>query len=106
MGWQWQQLDHMQIICTSLQTVLHHSIFYRPDALPDTKPTEYSDNDAKTPRGQFAWSIDGGTDQTMSWSSEDLVTLGGAPCSMMRMPSRTSGSACSADLLVDNTSHR
>jgi len=31
MGWQWLQLDHMQIICTSLQTdnhtSTHHSIF-------------------------------------------------------------------------------
>jgi len=30
-GWQWHQLDHMQIICTSLQTenmpVPHHSVF-------------------------------------------------------------------------------
>jgi len=26
MGWQWHQLDHMQIICTSLQTN-NHSIF-------------------------------------------------------------------------------
>jgi len=39
-GWQWHQLDHMQIICTSLQTDNHarhnrHSIFHRPDALPD-----------------------------------------------------------------------
>ena len=31
MGWQWHQLDHMQIICTSLQTANHAStspIFY------------------------------------------------------------------------------
>jgi len=39
MGWQWHQLDHMQIICTSLQTDNHASTsslnFYRPDALPD-----------------------------------------------------------------------
>jgi len=31
MAWQWHQLDHMQIICTSLQTdshtVPHHSVF-------------------------------------------------------------------------------
>jgi len=31
MEWQWQQLDHMQIICTLLQTnnhaVPHHSLF-------------------------------------------------------------------------------
>jgi len=37
-GWQWHQLDHMQIICTSLQTDNHASTsslsFYKPDALP------------------------------------------------------------------------
>ena len=35
--WQWHQLGHMQV-CTSLQTdnhaSIHHSVFYRPDALP------------------------------------------------------------------------
>jgi len=43
MGWQWHQLDHMQIICTLLQTDNHTSTsslnFYWPDALPDTQPT-------------------------------------------------------------------
>jgi len=43
MGWQWHQLDHMQIICTLLQTDNHASKllldFYRPDALPDAQPT-------------------------------------------------------------------
>jgi len=44
MGWQWHQLDHMQIICTSLQTDNHArqyltTQFYRPDALPATQPT-------------------------------------------------------------------
>ena len=38
MGWQWHQLDHMQISCTSLRTDNHTSTsplsFYRPDALP------------------------------------------------------------------------
>jgi len=42
-GWKWHQLDHMQIICTLLQTDNHAStlllIFFRPDALPDTQPT-------------------------------------------------------------------
>jgi len=43
MGWQWHQLDHMQIICSSLQTD-NHAItsplsFYRPDALPTAQPT-------------------------------------------------------------------
>ena len=44
MGWQWHQLDHMQIICTSLQTDNHVStssveFFYRPDALPADQRT-------------------------------------------------------------------
>ena len=44
MGWQWHQLDHMQIICISLQTDNHAStlplsFFYRSDALPATQPT-------------------------------------------------------------------
>jgi len=44
MGWQWRQLDH---ICKSsaprsreiTTPVPHHSVFYRPDALPATQPT-------------------------------------------------------------------
>jgi len=43
MGWQWHQLDHMQIICISLQTDNHASTsslsFHRPDALPAAQPT-------------------------------------------------------------------
>ena len=44
MGWQWHQLNHMQIICTSLHTDNHANtsslhIFYRPDALPAAQPT-------------------------------------------------------------------
>ena len=35
--WQWHQLDHMQI-CTSPRQItmpaLHHSVFYKPYALP------------------------------------------------------------------------
>jgi len=42
-GMQWHQLDHMQTICTSLQTDNHINTlslnFYRPDALPGTQPT-------------------------------------------------------------------
>jgi len=38
--WQWHQLGRMQV-CTSLQTTPapHHSVFYRPDALPAAQPT-------------------------------------------------------------------
>jgi len=42
MGWQRHQLDHMQIICTWFHTDNHASTlplsFYRPDALPATRP--------------------------------------------------------------------
>jgi len=41
--WQWHQLGDMQV-CISLQTDIstpspHHSVFYRPDALPAAQPT-------------------------------------------------------------------
>jgi len=46
MGWQWHQLDHMQIIFTSLQTDNHASTsplsFYRPDAPPAAKQQRQS----------------------------------------------------------------
>ena len=39
--WQWHQMDHMQTICTSLQSDNHTNtwplIFWRPDALPDAQ---------------------------------------------------------------------
>ena len=44
LGWQWNQLDHMQTICTSLQTDNYTSTsslsFYRLDALPDAQPCQ------------------------------------------------------------------
>jgi len=44
MGWQWHQLDHMQIIC--ILTYNHASTsplsFCMPDALPATQPTTQS----------------------------------------------------------------
>jgi len=43
MGWQYHQLDHMEIICTSLQIDNHASTsslsFYRSDAIPKAQPT-------------------------------------------------------------------
>jgi len=43
MGWQWHQLDHMQIVCTLLQTDNHATTlplsFYRLDDLPAVQPT-------------------------------------------------------------------
>jgi len=43
--WQWHQLGHMQICILSRQITTpasHHSVFYRPDALPATQPTAIS----------------------------------------------------------------
>jgi len=44
MRWQWQQLDHMQIICNSLQANNHASTsshnVYSPDARPDLMPNQ------------------------------------------------------------------
>jgi len=46
MGWQWHQLDHMQIICTSLQTDNHvstsyHSVFTgQTPFLPPKRPNQ------------------------------------------------------------------
>jgi len=43
LGWQWHQLDHMQIIFTLLQTDNHATTSplcsYSPDALPAAQPT-------------------------------------------------------------------
>ena len=43
LGWQWHQLDHMQTICSLLQTDNHTNTpslnVYTPDALPDAQPT-------------------------------------------------------------------
>jgi len=43
LGWRWHQLDHMQTVCTSLQTDNHTNTsslnFHKPDALPDAQPT-------------------------------------------------------------------
>jgi len=40
--WQWHQLGHMQGAPRSKQIITpapHHSVFYRPDALPAAQPT-------------------------------------------------------------------
>jgi len=43
LDWQWHQLDHMQTICTLLQTDNYTNTssvnYYRPDALRDAQPT-------------------------------------------------------------------
>jgi len=49
MGWQWHQLDHMQIICTSLQIDNHASTlplsFYMPDAFQPPNQQRQSTED-------------------------------------------------------------
>jgi len=53
MGWQWPQLDHMQVICTSLQTDNHASTsqlsFYSLIKLVQLKN--------KITVDQFVWSL-------------------------------------------------
>jgi len=39
MGWQWHQLDHMQIICTSLQTDNHLTTQFLQAGCPSCRPT-------------------------------------------------------------------
>jgi len=47
--WQWHQLGHVQV-CTSLQMPApHHSVFYRPDALPAAQPTALKQQQQQRP---------------------------------------------------------
>ena len=46
MTWQWHQLDHMQIICTSLQTDNHASTQFLQTGCPSCHPT----NSVKAPK--------------------------------------------------------
>jgi len=39
MGWQWHQLDHMQIICILLQTINHASTSVFTSQMPFLPPT-------------------------------------------------------------------
>jgi len=54
--WQWHQLDHMQIIFTSLHTDNHASTspltFYKLDALPAAQPTASIKKALKAQSGQ------------------------------------------------------
>jgi len=47
---QWHQQDHMQTICTSLQTDNHTNTpsLYRPDAFPNTKTNSAKSLNTKT----------------------------------------------------------
>ena len=72
MGWQWHQLDHMQIICTLLQTDNHVSTsplsFYRPDSLPATQPTA-----SKHWRQWHFWTC---KSKTVAWISDSFHRCG------------------------------
>jgi len=76
-GMQWHQLDHMQIICTSLQTrqpFQHPSLnFYRQDALPDKMSLQDVQNYLIC-RNYFKWAIlNTGVPQT--WSKQDFLII-------------------------------
>ena len=75
MGWQSHQLDHMQIICTSLQTDNHTSTsslsFYRLDALP-CRPT----NSVKSLKAQCLLMFD-----NKQWVKTQFATVYGTASS-------------------------
>jgi len=89
--WQWHQLEHMQVCTYSSRQITmptpHHSVFYRPDALPAAQPTaskhwrqstieQYNIKAAKlTAAGSFCCELSTGTEESnrtdrplMSWS--------------------------------------
>ena len=57
MGWQWHQLDHMQIICTSLQTDNHAStspLSFFTGRMPFLPPNQQQQRlKASHPRGKL-----------------------------------------------------
>jgi len=61
MGWQWHQLDYMQIICTLLQRDNHASTlsltFHRPHALPDAQPTVWVDDTVSSCITKWKWTL-------------------------------------------------
>jgi len=50
--WQWHQVGHMQV-CTSLQTDNHHSVFYRPDALPAAQQRQITEGSTEGPTNMY-----------------------------------------------------
>ena len=64
--WQWHQLGHMQV-CTSRETdnhaSTHHSVFYRPGALPAAQPTA-----SKHRRQEFHLQDDGKNQLAYTWN--------------------------------------
>ena len=60
MGWQWHQLNHMQIICTSLQTDSYAStsslhIFYRMLFLPPSQQRQSTEDISQGTETYFQW---------------------------------------------------
>ena len=90
MGWQWHQLDHMQIICSLLQTGNHASTlplsFHRPDALPDVQLTASKHQSIKskshTLQQNNKWSLLHSSRQRV------LIVYNGPPFSIIIAPLR------------------
>jgi len=55
MGWQWHQLDHMQIICTLLQTHNHASTSRTATYLPAAQQQRQSTAKVKNEKENVGW---------------------------------------------------
>jgi len=51
MGWQWHQLNHIQIICTIRHAAPHHSIFLHAGMLFLTLNQQYQSTEGKSTEG-------------------------------------------------------
>jgi len=66
MGWQWHQLDHMQIICTSIQTDNHASTSPLKFLLAGC-PSCYPTNSIKALKALFALLVNGFAANDTNW---------------------------------------
>jgi len=78
MGWQWHQLDHMQIICTSLQTettsVRHHSFFTSWMLfLTHNQQCQNTECNNNLQKKQYQWKRNAEPMQEYTLSSEELM---------------------------------
>jgi len=75
-GWQWHQLDHMQIICTSLQTDDHANMSIFTGRMPFLMP----DQQCQITEGRTAELI-----KLEMWANANVIAslhnIGGALCS-------------------------
>jgi len=91
-GWQWHQLDHIQIICSLLQTDNHTSSsplsFYRPDAFPAAKPTasKHCKSCATSQIWKYAPTLNTSTDSSGNNSTDEFTEMSVHECQVITGP--------------------